>query len=149
MKTAFERRIEMKVLKAAAFYFLILFGAGFVLGILRVLWAAPRFGERAAELSEMPLMLVAMLLAARRTVRHFSIPQAAPASMGVGLIALGFLLAAESTVVLKLQGLTFTEYVAGRDPVSGTVYVLMLIAFAFMPWFAAGRRSNVISRVRA
>ena len=108
----------MKVFRAAALYFLILFAAGFVLGAVRVLWAAPLFGERAAELSEMPLMAALMLLAARRTIRRFAVRPGG--SVGVGLLALGFLLAAEPAVVLRLRGLTFAEYAAGRDPVSGT-----------------------------
>jgi hypothetical protein len=36
------------------------FGTGFVLGPIRVLWAVPRLGERVAELMEAPLMLVAI-----------------------------------------------------------------------------------------
>jgi hypothetical protein len=132
----------MRVLKAAALYFLVVFTVGFALGIVRVLWAAPRFGERAAELAEMPLMLAAMFAAAGWVVRRFAIPHAPSASVGVGLIALGFLLSAELTVVLGLRGLTFSEYVATRDPVSGAVYCLMLVVFAVMPWLVARRRST-------
>jgi hypothetical protein len=40
-----------KVLKAGALYFALVFGAGFVLGSIRVLWLVPRIGERTAELS--------------------------------------------------------------------------------------------------
>jgi hypothetical protein len=51
----------------------------------------------------------------------------------VGLIALSLLLIAESAVVLGLQGLTMEAYLASRDPVAGTVYLVMLGVFALMP----------------
>ena len=35
----------MRVIAAAAFYFLIIFGIGFLLGPLRVFWLEPRLGE--------------------------------------------------------------------------------------------------------
>jgi hypothetical protein len=41
--------------------------------------------------------------------------------------------------VLWLRGLSIGEYVAGRDPVSGTVYLVMLGLFALMPLFVARR----------
>lgn len=136
-----------KVFKAAALYFLALFAIAIALGTVRVLWAVPRFGERAAELAEMPLMLAAIFAAARWVVRHFSIPPAPSPSIGVGLIALGLLLSVELTVVLRLRGLTFSGYVGTRDPVSGIAYVLMLVVFAIMPWLVARRCSNQRSGV--
>ena len=47
----------MRYLKAAAIYFALVFGAGCVLGPVRILWLVPRVGTRAAELIEMPIML--------------------------------------------------------------------------------------------
>jgi hypothetical protein len=35
--------------------------------------------------------------------------------------------------VLGLRGLSIAEYVASREPVSGTVYILLLVLFAAMP----------------
>jgi len=37
------------------------------------------------------------------------------------------------TVVLALRGLSLREYFATLDPVSGTVYYALLLAFALMP----------------
>jgi type IV secretory pathway TrbD component len=57
----------------------------------------------------------------------------------MGGVALGLLLAAEFTLVLWLRGLSIDEYVASRDPVSATVYYVMLGVFALMPLFVARR----------
>jgi type IV secretory pathway TrbD component len=49
------------------------------------------------------------------------------------------LLVAEFTLVLWLRGLTIDEYLATRDPVAGTVYIVMLGVFAIMPLLVARR----------
>jgi hypothetical protein len=36
--------------------------------------------------------------------------------------------------------LSLSEYFVERDPVAGSVYVLMLLIFAAMPWVLGGRR---------
>ena len=53
--------------------------------------------------------------------------------LGVVIVALALLLIAELTLVLWLRSLTIHEYIASRDPVAGTVYIVMLGAFAIMP----------------
>jgi hypothetical protein len=123
----------MLVLKAGALYFVLVFGAGFVLGPLRLLWLIPRFGTRVAELMEMPVMLLVTIAAARWITRRLAVPSTPAARLGMGGLALGLLLTAEFTLVLQLRGLTISEYLANRDPVSGTAYYLMLGAFAVMP----------------
>jgi hypothetical protein len=129
----------MRLLKAGLTYFALTFAAGFVLGTIRTLWVVPRFGVRTAELMEMPLMLLITILAARWTVRRLRVPPQASTRLAVGLIALGLLLAAEFTVVLGLRGLTMAEYLSSRDPVSGTVYLLMLALFGLMPLLVGSR----------
>ena len=121
-------------LRAGLLYFAIVFGVGFTLGPIRIFWAVPRFGTRVAELMEMPFMLVAITLAAFWVVRRLSVPSGVWTRLGMGSVALGFLLLAEFGAVLQLRGLTIAEYLGDRDPVSGTVYVLMLGLFAAMPW---------------
>jgi hypothetical protein len=123
-------------------YFAIVFGTGFVLGPIRVLWAVPRFGERAAELLEAPIMLVAIFLAARWIVRRFEVAPRSFHGLCIGLIALSLVVSAELTVVMNLRGLSLSDYVKGRDPVSGAVYLLTLVMFALAPWFFARRQSE-------
>jgi type IV secretory pathway TrbD component len=51
----------------------------------------------------------------------------------MGCISLVLMLVAELGLVLWLRGLSIKEYLATRDPVSGTVYYVMLGVFAVMP----------------
>jgi hypothetical protein len=130
------------VLKAGLLYFSIVFGIGFVLGIIRVLWAVPHFGTRVAELLEMPFMLIAIVVTARWLVQRLALPSRLWARLGMGLIALSLLLVTEFSVVLYLRGMTIAEYFATRDPVSGTLYYAMLVVFATMPWLVSGRKTE-------
>jgi hypothetical protein len=129
----------MQILKAGVLYFALVFGAGFVLGPIRILWAAPRFGTRMAELMETPIMFVVTMVAAWWIVRRIAVPLTLPRRLGMGCIALGLLVVAEFTLVLWLRGLSIREYLASRDPVSGTVYYVMLGVFAVMPLLVARR----------
>ena len=129
----------MRILKAGVLYFAIVFGAGFVLGPIRILWVVPRFGTRMAELMETPIMLVVTIISARWVVRRLALPSAASSRLGMGFTALGFILVAEFTLVLWLRGLSISEYLATRDPVSGPIYYLMLVVFAMMPLLVVRR----------
>jgi hypothetical protein len=128
----------MPILKAGLIYFAIVFGTGFVLGTIRTLWVVPRIGTRWAELMETPFMIVVTILAARWVVLHLAIPSTASARVAMGSIGLGFLLAAEFSLV-RLRGLSLRQYFAARDRVSGTFYYLALGLFAVMPLLVARR----------
>jgi len=121
-------------------YFGLVFGVGFVLGFVRVLWVAPVVGDRIAELIEAPLMLVAIYFSARFITQRFKAPRRAD-YLYSGLVAIFLLLITEFSVVLGLRELSFSEYLAERDPVAGAVYVVMLVIFAVMPWLLAKGRT--------
>jgi hypothetical protein len=123
----------MRILKAGAVYFALVFGAGFVLGIIRVLWVVEKVGTRTAELLEAPLMLGVTILTARWVARWMVFPRTFSRLLAVGCVALALLLTCEFSLVLWLEGLTIRAYVAGRDPVAGTVYIAMLGLFAVLP----------------
>lgn len=131
----------MQILKSAVTYFAVVFGAGFLLGTIRVLVLVPRFGNRTAELLEMPLMLLAIVLAASWLDRSAAHPAKPSAQVSIGLIALGLLLLAEIAVGVGLRGLSLGESLINPDPVSGTIYYVMLGVFAFMPWLLTYRKS--------
>jgi len=127
----------MQALKSGIIYFLLVFGAGFVLGTVRVLLIVPLIGDRAAELLEMPLMLLATVLAARWVTRRFPEPRTSAARLSIGGIALGLMLAGELAVGIGLRGMTPAEVFLNRDPVSGTAYYVSLVLFAVMPWIVS------------
>lgn len=136
----------MKSLRAALLYFAVVFGVGFVLGVVRVFWIVPRVGARTAELLETPVIVAVAFAAARWVVRRLTLPPAVPARLGMGLGALALMLAAEFGFVMRLRGMTIGDYIATRDPVSGAAYALGLALFGLMPLLvgkgAAPRAAN-------
>jgi hypothetical protein len=128
----------MGILTAGAAYFGLVFGAGFVLGAIRVSWVVPWIGVRAADLVEMPIMLGVMVAAARWLGRRGRMPARRAARLGSGTLALVFMLLAEAILVLWLSPLPPGEYLARRDPVSGSAYAVMLVVFALVPALAGG-----------
>ena len=133
MKLQTQPRRLRVILKAGVTYFSLVFGTGFILGTIRVLFIVPRFGARLAELIESPLMLTVTIFAARWIVRKFRVSVEASDRIAVGLLAIILLIALELTIVLWLRGLTLADYFRARDPVAGTVYYLLLVVFAVMP----------------
>lgn len=124
---------------AGAQYFALVFGAGFILGIVRVLWLSPLVGERTAELLEMPAMLAVIYFAADWTVRRFSVPRVTRIRLGMGAFAVLILLVAEFGLVLPIRGLSLADYFATRDPLAATAYYVSLAVMAVMPLFASRR----------
>lgn len=118
----------MRSVQAGALYFVLVFGAGCVLGPIRILWLVPRVGVRTAELIEMPIMLTVCFFAARWTVRRLDMALVPLPRLVAGLIALGLLLCAEWSLALMLRADR-----GARDPVSGTAYVITLGLFAILP----------------
>ena len=123
----------MRIIEAGLAYFALVFGAGFMLGSVRVLFLVPRLGERIAELIETPFMFVAVLLSARFIAKRFALPATSSIRFPVGFLALCFLLSAELLLALAIQKRSIGKYIASHDPVAGSVYLIMLVLFALMP----------------
>ena len=131
----------MNSFKAAVAYFAIVLGTGFVLGTIRVPFLVPRLGERYAELLEMPFMFVVVVLAARFVVRRFSLRPNPSVRLLVGFVALAMSVVAELLLAAVLQDVSLPQYIASRDPVSGSVYLFVLLLFALMPYLLASFRA--------
>lgn len=136
---SFGTRLDF--LKPAIAYFSIVFATGFVLGTMRVLLLVPQLGERTAELLEMPLMLVAIALAARWVNRHCGNEATSSVRLKIGFGALLLVLIADFGVGVWLRGMRPVEVITSRDAVSGSVYYGMLLLFALMPWILGRSKS--------
>lgn len=123
------------IVGAGALYFLLVFSAGFLFGVARTLWVVPRIGARRAELLESPFMLAVSVWAAWGVIRWLQVPADLPVRFVMGSTALALMLAAEFSLMLRLRGLSFKAYWAGRDRVSAAVYYLLLVVFAALPAF--------------
>jgi hypothetical protein len=125
-------------------YFMLVLAVGWVLGPIRELWAVPHFGRVAAMLSEAVIMLVAMIVAARWVIRRFDVPRTLPATISMGLIAIGLLFPDEIAGVVWVRGLSVQEYLAGFATAPGVVSLLMFLLFAAMPTLVT--RAGSVSR---
>lgn len=121
------------ILEASVWYFLLVFGCGFIFGIIRELWTIQYFGKDQAELFEAPLMLLVIIAAAYWVMRHQAIaPQMLP-RLSIGMLALLYLLIAELGVMLGIRGLSFTEYANQQTSLNDLIYFTMLLVYAVMP----------------
>ena len=118
---------------AGLLYFAIVLGTGFVLGVFRVPFLVPRIGERWAELAEMPIMATVIFFSAGYVLRRFPAIQSPGRSLATGVLALGLSICAELGLALVLQDRSLAQYLASRDRISGSVYLVLLMAFAVMP----------------
>jgi hypothetical protein len=122
----------MRISKAALVYFLQVFGAGFALACLRIPFLVPRFGVRAAELMEAPLMLAVIVWASRRLTRAH--PDLRPSHrLAAGVLAFVLLVSTELAFAYLLGAGSMRDYVAARDLISGSVYLASLVFFAGAP----------------
>jgi hypothetical protein len=122
----------MRVLRGGLVYFLIVFGAGFALAFIRLPFLVPRFGVRTAELMETPVMLAVIVWASWRLARQ-NPTLGRPLRLAAGLFAFILLVVAELLVAVLLGARSPSEYIASRDPVSGSVYLASLVFFAVAP----------------
>jgi hypothetical protein len=121
------------IVSAALLYFLAVFGAGFALGPIRVLWLEPRLGVVAATLCEAPFLLFAMIAAAYWIPRIVSISAGTGAMLAMGLGALALQQAADFVVGTALRGISATDQWARLASPEGAIYAVLLVLFALMP----------------
>jgi len=126
----------MRVTLAMLFYFGLVFGAGFLLGPIRVLWLESRFGPIIATACEAPFMLLAILIAARWVPRVLNIRRDSKALVLIGVGSLVLLQIADFTIGFWLRGFTPKEQFVQLLTGQGIIYAALLALFAIMPWAA-------------
>jgi hypothetical protein len=123
-----------KIIRAGFLYFVMVLGSGFVLGAFRVPFLVPRMGERWAELAEMPIMSAVIFFSSGFILRRYPDINQSGKALTVGLLALALSVSAELLLATVLQAQTLAQFIASRDKVSGSVYIVLLLVFALLPW---------------
>ncbi|MFN8521587.1 MAG: hypothetical protein U0821_00585 [Chloroflexota bacterium] len=132
-------RVAAISLLGGCVYFLVVFGAGMVLGTVRTLLVAPRLGEAAAVALELPIMLAISWIASSKTVRYFGVPGTTPARVLTGGLALLLLLCAEVGVSVIAFGRTVSAHFADYLETGTQLGLLGQVAFALFPLVQARR----------
>jgi hypothetical protein len=126
-----------RVLQAAAAYVLIVFAAGFVLGVVRTLWLAPRLGAPAAVAIELPVILAVSWFACARVLRRWT-PTRLEA-LAVGAVAFVLLIGAELGLSVGLAGRSVAEHWALYRELSHQLGLMGQVLFAGWPYVQSRR----------
>ncbi len=130
-----------RALLAASVYFLALFSLGFVLGTVRMVVIAPRFGALAGTITEVPIMLVAAFCACRWVIRHWRVPSASGTRWAMTIWFLVLLLVFETVLGVALFGRTMVQQWAALATLAGLVGLAAQIVAALLPTMV-GRREG-------
>ena len=115
----------MRVTLAMLFYFGLVFGVGFLLGPIRVLWLEPRFGPIIATACEAPFMLLAILVAARWVPRVLNIRRDPKTLVLIGVGSLVLLQMADFSIGFWLRGITPREQFVQLLTGQGNIYAAL------------------------
>lgn len=124
----------VEILKAGTVYFLVALGAGFVLEVVRLEVVAQHISAFIARIMETPSTILAMIIGAKWVIDRFTLPPLPAVRLGVGTVALGFMILMECMVVLPLHGLSLGEYFTFHGSVIGTLPVSALGVLTVMPF---------------
>ncbi len=126
----------LPAIKAGLLYFLIVFAAGFVLGSVRTLVLAPRLGEVAAVLLELPLLLAIAWFTCRRLTAALAVSPDPRARIIMGELA--FVLTILAEVVLgALLGRSVLDVFAGFATTAGLLGLAGQALFGVFPLLQA------------
>jgi hypothetical protein len=132
--------IRMAILKTSLLYFIVVFGVGFLLGPIRVLWLEPSFGKTQATLMEAPLLLAAMIFAARWVPRRMALSGGIGVHLLAGLVAVLILQLADFVVAIGFRNMTIGDQLASLSTPAGIAYLALVALFGLMPAIVNWRR---------
>lgn len=121
----------MAVIRKALVYFATVFAIAFVLGVIRTLFVAPRIGAAAAVGIELPIILCASWLIARRLLRDR--PYSLGERIGIGALAFALLMISEATLSVVMRGESVAFWAASLFTPLGLLGLGGQIGFALMP----------------
>ena len=116
--------------RAAAAYFLPVFTAAFMLGVVRQLLVIPLTGPLIAVAAEVPVILVLSWWMAGKILRRWPLPLQGRLAMGA--LAFGILMLAELALALAL-GQTPRQFIAAMASPAGALGLAGQVGFALIP----------------
>jgi hypothetical protein len=123
----------MRILTSACLYFTAVFGVGFLLGPVRVLWLEPLLGKTAAVAAEAPFLVAAMIFAARQAPKWTGLSKTIGSLAAMGIVALALLEVADLAVAIGVRGMSVREQAATFVTPEGLIYLALVLLFAAMP----------------
>lgn len=128
----------MPALRAGLAYWAVVFALAFALGVVRTLWLTPVLGQLAAVAIEVPIILMASWLAAKRLTARFGIATSR-AALAMGFIAFALLMLSELALGAILGGQTIAIRLDRLASLAGLLGLSGQIMFALMPLIARQR----------
>jgi hypothetical protein len=135
-----------RALTCATAYFLTLFTLGFFLGVIRVTIIAPRIGEFAATLAEVPVMLTAAFFLCRWAIRRWRVPRRTTTRRAMVGWFLILLVLFETLLGRLVFGLRLADQWDALTTPAGLVGLCAQISAALFPVFVGER--DVYGKIR-
>jgi hypothetical protein len=129
----------LRATEAGAFYAVIVFLIGFILGSIRVLLVVPRLGEMIAVIIEAPLILAASWFVCRWCVKRLNVTRTVPTRSLMGLVAFLVLMSAEVGLGAVL-GRSLVDQLAAYGSAAGAIGLAAQVIFATFPVIQVWRR---------
>lgn len=122
-------------------YFLAVFSFAFAMGVARQLAIAPLLGPSVAVLLEVPILVLASWIVARRLLRYRSLTVLERAVMGATAFALT--MASEAVLSVIMRGQSVADWAATIATPLGLVGLAAQLIFAAIPIFVYhGQKEN-------
>jgi hypothetical protein len=122
-----------------AFYAIVVFLVGFILGTIRGLLLAPRLGETTAVIVEAPIMLAASWFVCRWCVDRLNVRRTVAARSLMGLVALVVLMSAEVRLSVVF-GRSIADQLAAYGSLARRIGLGAHVIFAMFPVIQGWRR---------
>lgn len=122
-----------RAIKAGLLYCAVVFGAGFVLGTIRVLLIAPLSGEFVAVLVEAPVMLAISWTICGWVAERLEVSEKLLERVVMGGVALAVLLVAEAFLAVLAHPGSLADYFLSYGRSAMVMGLLAQLAFAIFP----------------
>ena len=128
--------------RAGIAYFVVVFAIGFLLGIIRVTLVVPRVGLLVAVAFELPLILCASWIVCRKLVERFGVARTTSLRLGMGGVAFGILMIAETVLAVFLMRQSVAEHFASYGSAHAILGLAGQVGFALIPWVQQNKAAS-------